>query len=90
MQNLCCFAAVELMRNGLSPEEAGMEVFRRVAKHTEDRLRDDEGRPDFGLKFYLLSKDGRHAGVSMWGPADFAITDKKGTRLEQCASLYKK
>ena len=90
LQNLCCFAGVELMRNGLSPEEAGMEVLRRVAKHTEDRLRDDTGRPNFGLKFYLLAKDGTHAGVSMWGPADFAVTDQKGTRLEQCASLYQK
>jgi N4-(beta-N-acetylglucosaminyl)-L-asparaginase len=90
LQNLCCFAGVELMRNGLSPEEAGMEVLRRVAKHTEDRLRDDKGRPDFGLNFYLLAKDGTHAGVSMWGPADFSITDKKGTRLEQCVALYQK
>ena len=90
LQNLCCFAGVELMRNGLSPEEAGMEVLRRVAKHTADRLRDDKGRPDFGLKFYLLAKDGTHAGVSMWGQADFAVTDKKGTRLEKCAALYQK
>ena len=78
------------MRNGLSPEKAGMEVLRRVAKHTEERLRDDKGRPDFGLKFYLLAKNGTHAGVSMWGQADFAVTDKTGTRLEQCAALYQK
>ena len=90
LQNMCSFAGVELMRQGASPEEAGMEILRRVAKTTESRLRDKEGRPDFGLSFYLLSKDGRHAGVSMWGPAKFAITDSMGTRLEDCKTLYTK
>jgi len=91
LQNLCCFAAVELMRNGLAPADAGMEVLRRVAAHTtESHLLDDAGRPNFGLKFYLLAKDGRHAGVTMWGPADFAVTDPDGTRLEKCLSLYVK
>jgi N4-(beta-N-acetylglucosaminyl)-L-asparaginase len=89
LQNLSSFAAVELMRGGASPKDAGLEVLRRVARHTTDkRLLDDEGRPNFGLKFYLLAKDGRHAGVSMWGPAEFAVTDEQGTRSEQCAYLY--
>jgi N4-(beta-N-acetylglucosaminyl)-L-asparaginase len=90
LQNMCSFAAVELMRNGASPEEAGMEVLRRVAKTTEPRLRNEAGQPDFNLKFYLLAKDGRHAGVSMWGPSKFAVTDKQGTRLEDCKSLYRR
>lgn len=88
LQNLCSFAAVELMRNGASPEEAGMEVLRRVAKTTEPRLRDKDGRPDFGLSFYLLAKDGRHAGVTMWGPEKFSVTDQDGTRHEDCKALY--
>ncbi|MCA9061853.1 MAG: N(4)-(beta-N-acetylglucosaminyl)-L-asparaginase [Planctomycetaceae bacterium] len=88
LQNMCSFAAVELMRNGASPEEAGMEVLRRVAATTEDRLRDSDGRPDFGLSFYLLAKDGRYAGVSMWGPARYAVTDSQGTRLEASTTLY--
>ena len=95
LQNLCSFAAVELMRGGMSPEEAGLEVLRRVAATTPDRLRDDAGRPTFGLKFYLLSADGRHAGVSMWGPAQFAVADDPGApdggaRLEACVSLYER
>ncbi len=90
LQNLCSFAAVELMRDGMSPQDAGMEVLRRVAAHTEKRLLDEQDRPDFGLKFYVLSKSGEHAGVSMWGPSQFAVTDKNGTRLENCAALYEK
>ncbi|MFV1967770.1 MAG: isoaspartyl peptidase/L-asparaginase, partial [Pirellulaceae bacterium] len=88
LQNQCSFAAVELMRNGMTPPEAGLEVLRRVAKHTIPRLRNETGRPDFGLKFYLLRKDGLYAGVSMWGPAAFAVTDEKGIRLEDCLALY--
>lgn len=90
LQNMSSFAGVELMRNGASPEEAGMEVLRRVAKTTEPRLKDKDGRPDFGLSFYLISKDGRHAGVTMWGPEKYAITDSAGTRVEDCRYLYKK
>ena len=90
LQNLCSFAAVELMRGGMSPRDAGLEILRRVAAHTVPRLRDKQGRPDFDLKFYLLSKDGRYAGASMWGPMQFAVTDQQGTRLEECAALYRK
>ena len=90
LQNLCCFAAVELMRGGASPEKAGMAVLERVAGNTEKRLRNDRGRPDFGLTFYLLDNKGRHAGVTMWGPGEFAVTDAKGTRKEKCKHLYRK
>lgn len=89
LQNLCSFHAVALMRGGMSPKDAGLEVLRRVVSHTrETRLLDEKGRPDFGLKFYLLGKDSSYAGVSMWGPARFAVADRKGARLEDCACLY--
>jgi N4-(beta-N-acetylglucosaminyl)-L-asparaginase len=91
LQNLSSFAAVELMRNGMSPADAGLEVLRRVASHTtEKRLLQEDGKPKFGLKFYLMSKDGRYAAVTMWGPSQFAVTDEQGTRLEDCAALYTK
>jgi N4-(beta-N-acetylglucosaminyl)-L-asparaginase len=84
------FAGVELMRNGASPEDAGMEVLRRIAKTTEPRLRNAQGQPDFNISFYLLAKDGRYAGVTMFGDVDFAITDERGTRLEKCRPLFKR
>lgn len=90
LQNLSSFAAVELMRQGRTPLEAGLEVLRRVAQHTEPRLRDAQGRPKFQLKFYLLAKDGTHAGVCLWGPSDYAITDEQGTRLEKCVPLFQR
>ena len=90
LQNMCSFAAVELMRQGASPEDAGMEVLRRVAKTTPPYLRNKKGEPDFGLNFYVMAKDGRYAGVAMKGPAKFAVTDEKGTRHEECKFLYKR
>jgi N4-(beta-N-acetylglucosaminyl)-L-asparaginase len=88
LYNCSSHAAVELMRGGRSPAEAGLEIMKRVAKHTVPRLRNAEGKPNFNLKLYLLAKDGRHAGVSMWGPAKFSVTDAAGTRLEDCLALY--
>jgi len=91
LRNLCCFNAVDLMRTGMSPKDAGLEVLRRVVSHTrEPRLLDRRKRPNFNLSFYLLRKDGSYAGVTMWGPARFAVADAKGARLEDCAYLYKR
>ena len=88
LTDLSSFAAVELMRGGMSPREAGLAVLKRVAEHTVERLRDPQGRPKFDLTFYLLAKDGTHAGVTLWGPRRFAITDREGTRHEDCRALY--
>jgi N4-(beta-N-acetylglucosaminyl)-L-asparaginase len=89
LKNLTSFAAVELMRSGKSPQEAGLEALRRVAEHTTERwLLDDQGLPNFSLKLYVLAKDGRHAGVSLRGPGRIAVTDEDGTRLENCVALF--
>lgn len=91
LQNCSCFAAVELMRNGWPPREAGLDVLSRIARSTtESRLLDDEGRPNFNLRLYLLAKNGDHAGVSLWGPSKIAVTDAQGARLEECAFLYER
>ncbi len=88
LHNLCSFAAVELMRSGMEPREAGLEVLRRVSKHSAPSLLGDNGQPNFGLQFYLIRRDGMHAGVTMKGKGKFAITDKDGTRHEDLVSLW--
>lgn len=90
LANLCSFAAVELMRGGMSPADAGLTVLQRVVEKTVPRLLDADGRPKFDLKFYLLAKDGSHAGVSMWGPAKISVTDAEGTRHEPCVALFER
>ncbi len=90
LQRLSSYLAVEFMRQGQDPLDAGLAVLRRVAEQCEDRLRDERGRPAFGLKFYLLDRRGRYAGVSMWSGAEFAVADADGARLEPCAFLYER
>jgi N4-(beta-N-acetylglucosaminyl)-L-asparaginase len=90
MQNCSSFAAVELMRGGLTPVEAGLEALRRVAAKMARAACDEQGRPHFNLQLYLLAKDGTHAGVAMWGSKQLAVSDEAGTRLEACAALFER
>ncbi|MEE2706131.1 MAG: N(4)-(beta-N-acetylglucosaminyl)-L-asparaginase [Planctomycetota bacterium] len=90
MQNCSSYAAVELMRGGLAPEQAGLEALRRVVAKTPGSNCDAEGRPRFNLQLYLLAKDGAHAGAALWGPKQLAVSDDGGTRLEPCAALYQR
>lgn len=84
------FLAVEFLRQGLAPEQAGLKTLERVVAMTERRLLDDRGRPRFDIQFYVLGKDGRYAGVSMYEGAGFAVCDERGPRLERCAYLYRR
>ena len=84
------FLAVEFMRQGLSPEASLMKVIERVVAMTEKRLLDANGRPKFDLEFYAVSKDGRHAGATLFSGGRYAVCDEKGARLEDCAFMYKR
>jgi N4-(beta-N-acetylglucosaminyl)-L-asparaginase len=89
LQHASSATAVELMRQGASPVDAGMELLQRIVKHTtQPHLLRPDGKPMFGLKFYILRKDGTHAGVSLWGPAVYAVADDQGARLEPCVHLF--
>jgi N4-(beta-N-acetylglucosaminyl)-L-asparaginase len=83
------FLAVEFMRMGKSPEEALLEVTKRVVAMTEKRLLGSNGRPLFDLNFYAVAKDGRYAGVAAYEGTSFAVCDERGARLEKCAYLWK-
>ena len=84
------FLAVEFLRQGLSPEASLMKVIERVVAMTEKRLLDANGRPKFDLEFYVVSKDGRHAGATLFSGGRYAVCDEKGARLEDCAFMYKR
>ena len=80
---------VENMRKGMSPQEAGMDCLKRIARnHNNDmtRLR------YLDMVYYILRKDGAYAGVSLWsdsssGHHTFAVHD--GTkRLEKTVALF--
>jgi len=83
------FLTVELMRQGMSPEQAIMKVMERVLALTEKRLLDGRGRPYFDLQFYALAKDGRFAAATAYEGAQFAVCDTQGPRHVECAYLFK-
>jgi N4-(beta-N-acetylglucosaminyl)-L-asparaginase len=85
---------VELMRHGRSPREACLEVLDRIARTTRDRrLLTPRGKPAFGIHFYAVNRDGAYGAAAMWQlrvngkPAEFAVADGRGARLEPCAYL---
>ena len=83
------FLTVELMRQGLSPEQAIMKVMERVLAMTEKRLLNERGRPYFDLQFYALAKDGRFAAATAYEGSQFAVCDAQGPRHVDCAYLFK-
>lgn len=90
LQNCTSFLIVELMRGGKSPQEACLEAIKRVADHTEPRLRDKQGRPDYDLSLYAVAKDGRFGGATMRSGGKFAISEGGKARHEEAPYLYKK
>lgn len=88
---LCCSSVmvVEYMRQGKSPEEACLEACRRIAGHTVmRRLKDDQGRPNFDVKFYALNTRGEFGGAGIWSGGSIAVADSSGSRLVPLAYLF--
>lgn len=91
---------LELIRQGKSPQNACLATLERVVGLAHEQKRDAQGRPQFNLNYYVVTKDGRYAGAAVWSgtkndkglirPAQFAVCDAKGPRLENSAYLYKR
>jgi len=90
LRHLSSHAAVELMRSGLSPEQAGLELLQRIANKAPTGERNAQGLPAFNLQLFIIGNDGTHAGVAMWGPKQIAVCDENGARLEACTPLYER
>lgn len=82
-------AIVMHMERGLTPTEACLAVLKKIADTTrEKRLLDARGRPNFGVTFYAVRKDGAYGSASMYAGRRFAVNDGATNRLAACASLY--
>ncbi len=89
--NLASFLIVEFLRQGMHPKDAGMAALQRIASQTIDpRLLDEQGRPAFNVNFYVLAKNGEHAGVAFYGgdKRNYAVCDDNGPRHEAIEALY--
>src|SRR5438067_3102253 len=80
---------VENMRRGMSPQEAGMDALKRIARNYNN----DMNRLRYvSMFFYILRKDGAYAGVTLWSghparPRRFVVHD--GTkRAENGVPLF--
>jgi N4-(beta-N-acetylglucosaminyl)-L-asparaginase len=82
-------SVVDEMRKGASPKEACLEVLRRMARNTRDkRLLREDGTPAYNVTLYALRKDGEYAGATLVGQNQFAVSDERGNRLENCVAVY--
>src|SRR5713101_4366121 len=76
---------VENMRHGMSPEDAGMDALKRIARN----FNNDMTRLSYlNMFYYVLRKDGVYAGVSLWSgkgdhPRRYAVHD--GTKRYETA-----
>lgn len=81
---------VELMRQGRSPEAACLGTLERVVHRNRDsRLRRPDGKPNFNLRLYAVSKSGDYGSAAIFSGGKFAVaTPEGGARLEDQAFLY--
>src|SRR6478672_1571485 len=89
---------VELMRQGLSPEQAALKALERIVAMTREN-NDSRGRPKANINFYVVNKKGEFAGAAIYDgayggsgkftPSRFAVADASGARLKESAYLYK-
>jgi N4-(beta-N-acetylglucosaminyl)-L-asparaginase len=84
------FLIVEMMRQGIAPEEACLRAIDRVIAMTESRLLDAKKRPLFDLSFYALTKDGRHGAAAAYEGLRYAVADASGARLNNAAHRFRK
>ncbi len=79
---------VELMRQGKTPAQACIETLERVVRTTkEKRLLNKEGRPNFQLNFYAVTKRGEFGGAALY-PSRFCVNTGTGSRLVNSEHLF--
>ena len=87
--SLCSFLIVELMRNGMSPKDAGMTALKRVAANTvEKRLLNSRRQPNFNVNYYIVNAKGDYAGVSLY-ESQYGVCTEAGARTLPTEPLFK-
>lgn len=79
---------VENMRHGMSPQDAGLDALKRVARNFRN---DKQWLAKVDINFYALRNDGQYAGVSLWkNNSRFTVNDGGSSRYENCAWLLER
>jgi N4-(beta-N-acetylglucosaminyl)-L-asparaginase len=90
LYNLSSYLIVEQLRSGMHPKDAGMAALQRIRANTvEARLLNDRGEPNFNVRFFVIDKQGRHAGVAMYrsGETRFALCNENGSSAPELEPL---
>ena len=89
--NCSSVMVVEFMRHGKSPEQACLDVCKRIVDHNKmRRLKNDDGKPSFNVNFYAINKKGNYGAASIFSGPKFALHDGTAAKLLDVAYLYKK
>ncbi len=84
LYNCASYLVVEEMRRGAHPKDAGMTALARIRANTVDsRLLNEDGNPNFDVNFYVVDKQGRHAGVRFYSGdnRNYAVCTENGAEL---------
>jgi N4-(beta-N-acetylglucosaminyl)-L-asparaginase len=93
LYNLSSYAIVDNLRRGMAPKDAALDVLKRIQANTvEKRLLNNRGLPRANVNFYVLARDGRHAGVSFYARvgahrSEYALCTENGPETVPCESL---
>ncbi len=91
IQTCGAHTVIEAMRHGMGPQEACLHALERIVDGTRiARLKGKDGRPNFGVTFYALAKDGRYGGATFTPGGKFTVFADGKNRHEDCAYLYKR
>lgn len=76
------FLAVELMRQGRTPQEACEEVVRRLIKKNSSQI------DDIQAAFIAVNKEGEYGAYAVQPEFNFAVHDSRSNRMENSESYF--
>jgi N4-(beta-N-acetylglucosaminyl)-L-asparaginase len=83
---------IEMMRKGMSPEQACLEALARIAHNYKN---DKKKLSTFHIYFYAINKDGVHGAAALWRngyeankQASYAVHDGTEARLVACKPYF--
>ena len=80
-------SVIEFMARHLHPQDAGREAVRRgLEMNHAPRLWTASGEPRFNVHFYAVDVHGRAGSAAIY-PGRFALVDRIGARVADCAFL---
>ncbi|MBU6400865.1 MAG: N(4)-(beta-N-acetylglucosaminyl)-L-asparaginase [Verrucomicrobia bacterium] len=82
---------VENMRHGMSPEEAILDVLKRICRYTsETRWLHSPGKPKFDVNFYAINKKGDYAAAAIYKGSKFSVHDGLRNTHKDSGYLFEK